>query len=278
MTIPDIDSEVRKNLDIAKNTTSSGELYWRARDLQEVLEYSEWRSFKEVLNKAREACTSTGNDVGDHFVRSHKMVSTGEHSERVVEDFILSRLACYLVAMNGQSSKPKIAAAQRYFAVQTIRMEQVDKAASATDRVEMRDKVTEANKSLMEAAKCAGVTRYGLFNDAGYRGMYGLSLKEIQERKNIGKDKLLDRAGHSELAANYFRITQTDEKIRRDKVQGENNASLTHHDVGKRIRDTIRAIGGTMPEDLPAEVNIQNLPEYKEAKRIASSKKPPSEL
>ncbi|MEQ8315746.1 MAG: DNA damage-inducible protein D [Gammaproteobacteria bacterium] len=264
-----IEKAVKDQLDATRKTANQSEPCWLARDLQEVLNYRHWDNFKQVLKKAQQSCVEAGGEISDHFHRTAKMVNLGSGSKREVDDYILSRFACYLIAMNGDPGIPQIASAQNYFALQTIRMEQVERSSSAADRVEMREKVTEANKSLMEAAQTAGVKRFGIFNDSGYRGMYNLSLRDLKEKKEIGKDNLLDRAGHSELAANYFRITQADDKIRRENVQGEQKANDTHFAVGKQVRDTIDSIGGTMPEDLPTEENIKNLPEYKAAKKIS---------
>jgi DNA-damage-inducible protein D len=233
---------------------------WMARDIQPVLGYQKWSNFLETIERARAACRGVGIDPKDHIAATSKKIEIGKGATRVVDDYFLSRYACYLIAMNADSSKPEIAAAQTYFAIQTRRMEQQD-AQDALQRLEMRERVRDANKELNNAAHEAGVlsSKFGIFHDAGYRGLYTMSLREIKERKGIDKDDLLDRAGHAELAANYFRITQTEQKLRRDNVNGERKAIDTHKEVGAKVRSTIKELGGTMPEDLPAEKPIKQL-------------------
>ncbi len=263
------EKQVTNSLESSCKKSNNEQIYWLARDIQETLGYISWSKFTKVIDKAIASCDVSEANVSDHFVHWGKMITLGKGGRRKVDDYILSKYACYLIAMNGDSSKHEIATAQRYFALQTIKMEQNDEQAEASGRIELRSKVKEANKSLGDAAKDAGVNRYALFHNAGYKGLYGMSLKNIKAKKEIGTDDLLDRSGHSELAANYFRITQADEKIRGESISGERAASKAHHDVGVTIRETIISIGGTLPEDLPAEENIKTIIK-KETKKISS--------
>lgn len=232
-----------------------------ARDLQEILNYSRWESFEALIERARGACDGSGVPSENHFRQTAKMVAIGSGAERRVKDLFLSRYACYLVAMNGDPQVAEVAFAQQYFAVQTRLQEQTKELEARYDRIEHRRRVSAAIKALSSAAKQAGVQRYGLFYDAGYRGLYdGLGLSEIKAKKGIlGKDDLLDRAGRQELAANEFKAAMTEQKLIREKVQGEKNASDTHFLVGREVRAAIRRIGGQMPEDLKPEESIKKL-------------------
>ena len=257
MSVKAVDERVTNALEDSSHKAENKEIFWYARDLREILGYESWQKFLPVIEKAIESCVVSGAQKTDHFIHVDRMVPIGSGARRKANDFVLSKYACYLIAMNGDSSKQEVATAQRYFALQTIRMEQVDNESGATERIELRSKVREANKSLGDAAKEAGVIRYALFHNEGYRGLYGMNLKDIKSKKGIGKDDLLDRSGHSELAANYFRITQADEKIRKEKIKGERAASQAHYEVGSTIRETIQSIGGTLPEEMPVEENIK---------------------
>ncbi|OAJ60815.1 DNA damage-inducible protein D [Paraburkholderia ginsengiterrae] len=235
--------------------------FWSARELQPLLEYSTWDKFKRVIEKASEACERSGHRVADHFSQVGKMVELGSGAQRTVEDFRLSRYACYLVVQNGDPSKPVIANGQTYFAIQTRRQEIGDEKAFAgmvedQRRLMLRGELTHHNKKLSAAARNAGVQTtldYAVFQDHGYRGLYGgLSAKEIHVHKRLKRSqKILDHIGSTELAANLFRATQTEDKLRRDGVQGKLHANQTHFEVGGKVRDTIRELGGTMPEALP---------------------------
>lgn len=256
-----------------KRVSGRGAEYWMARDLQPLLGYSRWEGFLNVIEKARMACTSSGVDASDQFRQTTKGITAGKGAQVVRQDFYLSRYACYLVAMNGDTSKPEVGLAQTYFAVQTRRQEIRDQE-DVTTRVELRERVKEANRALGSAAKNAGVQKYALFHDAGYKGLYGMGLSDLKAHKRIDpNDDLLDRAGRVELAANEFRITQTEDKLRRDRVKGEVPAIQTHLDVGEAVRRTIRQLGGTMPEDLPAEASIKRLT----SKRHRASKPEPQQ-
>lgn len=255
-------------LDSIRRSSETDTEYWFAREMQSVLGYDKWDNFLKVIQKARESCVSMNVDPSDHFLDTGKMVGIGSGARRVKADFILSRYACYLMAMNGDPSKQPIAAAQQYFAIQTRRQELTDQKTEKENRLEMRRKVKDANKNLSNAAKDSGVINYAAFHDAGYRGLYNMSLKEICGLKDIGDDDLLDRAGHAELAANYFRITQTEQKLTNEKIKGEKEATNTHYQVGTTVRETIKRISGTMPEDLPPEPSIKKLEKEQKKKAL----------
>jgi DNA-damage-inducible protein D len=253
---------VMRALDEKKREAPNGEDYWMARDIQQVLGYTEWRNFQGVIEKARLACDGAGVKSVHHFVDTNKVIESGKGAKLERADCYLTRYACYLIAMNAESSKPEVATAQTYFAVQTRRQEISDQ----EKRIALRDRVRKGYKILHGTARGAGVTRFGLFNDAGYRGLYGMGLADIKRRKSIpAKEDLLDCAGRAELAANEFRVTQTQQKLERERIQGESAAIHTHRIVGGEVREAIKRIGGTMPEDLPKEEPIKKL--------IASQKK-----
>jgi DNA-damage-inducible protein D len=243
-----------------------------ARDLQPLLGYTSWENFANVIEKAKMACESAGVDAGDQFHDATKGIQAGKGAEVQRTDMFLSRYACYLIAMNGDPRKAEVGLAQTYFAVQTRRQEIRDQNPELR-RVEMRQRVKEANRGLNSAAKDAGVQNYGLFHDAGYRGLYGLGLQDIKARKGIpSKDDLLDRAGRVELAANEFRITQAEDKLRREQVKGETHAIQTHREVGQAVRTTIQQLGGVLPENLRAEPSIKKLASARKSKRITPAR------
>jgi len=269
---------VAPTLDNLRKKSPTGAEYWMARDLQLPLGYDRWEKFEAVIQKARMACESAGVEPGNHFHETTKMVPIGSGVTRKIQDYYVSRYAAYLIAMNGNPKHQQIAAAQNYFAVQTRRQEIADKFGPDVEkRIELRDRVKDANKHLMDAAKNAGVQGqgYALFYDAGYRGLYGMGLKIIKRRKGITeKDELLDRAGRAELAMNEFRATQTEDMLKRNNVQGETNARNVHQKVGNAVRETVKQLGGTMPEDLPPEQSIKELKkEIKSQKLLPDSKK-----
>ncbi|MCM1221612.1 MAG: DNA damage-inducible protein D [Lachnospiraceae bacterium] len=252
-----------------------GEEFWYARELQIALEYKEWRNFAKVIDKAKSACEGSDNVVSNHFVDVTKMVNIGSGAERKLEDIQLSRYACYLIVQNSDPRKKVIALGQSYFAIKTRQQELIehfDDLDENAKRLAIRQEMIDHNKMLVAAAKDAGVETakdYAIFQNHGYKGLYGgLGAKEIHERKGLGKnDKILDHMGYEELAANLFRATQAESKLRRENIQGKENANKTHYNVGKEVRKTIEKLGGTMPEDLPTpSKSIQQL--KKEQKEI----------
>lgn len=253
-----------------RHTDDLGNEFWSARQLAKVLDYSEYRHFLPVVAKAKEACKQSENEVSDHFEDVLAMVSIGSGAQRELEDIRLSRYACYLIVQNGDSSKPVIANGQTYFAIQTRRQELEDNAKFAKlsedeKRLAIRNELAVHNKQLAAAAKDAGVETpldYAIFQDHGYKGLYGgLGAKDIHARKGLKKSqKILDHMGSTELAANLFRATQAEEKLKRDQVQTKSQANKIHYDVGSKVRETIKELGGTMPEALPTpEQSIQQI-------------------
>lgn len=248
-----------KNFEDIKKIDEDGIEYWEARELSPLLGYAEWRNFEDVIKKAKQACMKSGQSINDHFVDVTKMAKLGQNTVRKVNDWRLDRYACYLIAQNGDPRKEQIATAQTYFAIQTRKQEIFVQLSDDQKRLFLRDQVTGHNKQLFSTAKKAGVTKFGSFNDAGYRGLYEMSLKDVEKKKGVKKGELLDRAGGAELAANLFRITQTDAKLKKEKIYGQQSASQTHLIVGKKVRQTIKDIGGEMPEHLPVEKHIKQL-------------------
>lgn len=242
-----------------KHINNYGEEFWCARDLQEALEYTEWRNFSKVINRAITACENSDNIVSEHFVEVNKTINMPNNASKDIPDYQLSRYACYLIVQNGDARKKVIALGQTYFAVKTRQQELIENFDDLTEdkkRLAIRNEMITHNKSLAEAAKMAGIEDprdYAIFQNKGYQGLYGgLGVKEIHERKGLKKNqKILDHMGSTELAANLFRATQTDEKLRRENIIGKSAANQTHYNVGKKVRQTIAELGGTMPEDLP---------------------------
>lgn len=241
-----------------KHVNQYGQEFWYARELQVALEYTEWRNFSRVIERAIQACANSDNSISDHFVEVNKIVEAGATS-KPIEDYELSRYACYLIVQNGDSRKKVIALGQTYFAVKTRQQELIenyDNLGEDKKRLAIRAEMKTHNKSLADAANMAGISDprdYAIFQNKGYQGLYGgLGRKEIHERKGLkSSQNILDYMGSTELAANLFRATQTDEKIRKEHIVGKENANRTHYEVGKEVRDTIERLGGTMPEDLP---------------------------
>lgn len=263
-----------------KHVNEYGQEFWYARDLQVALEYETWRSFQKVILKAQNACENADNNVSDHFADVGKMVNLGSGSQREVDDYMLSRYACYLIVMNGDPRKQVIALGQTYFAVKTRQQELVenyDELSEEQKRLAIRAEMKRHNKQLADAAHGAGVEtpqEYAIFQNYGYQGLYGgLSAKDIQQRKGLKKsENILDHMGSTELAANLFRATQTEEKLRREQIQGKELANAVHYQVGRKVRQTIKELGGTMPEDLPTpSKSIKQI--EKEQKKLPRSDK-----
>ena len=252
-----------KSFEQLKSVNEHGAEYWSARDLQPLLGYNHWRNFEKAVAKAITSCQQSGNEADHHFARARKPIVGGKGAVQEVADFHLSRFACYLIAQNGDPRKPEIALAQKYFAIQTRRQELSDARQRDVERLELRKQTTEEFKALSGAARNAGVhgTMFGVFHDAGYKGLYGgLGRDEIKARKRIAAgENLLDRMGTTELAANQFRMTQTREKLAKEGIQGPKRAIDTHGQVGKEVREAIRRIGGTMPERLPPAEDIKQI-------------------
>lgn len=246
-----------------KRDNEHGAEYWSARELQPLLGYSQWRRFEDAIRRAMSSCEQSGNECDHHFAGAGKPIPGGKGAVQVVDDYHLSRFACYLIAQNGDSRKPAIAQAQKYFAVQTRRQELSDQHAADVERLEMRKQISEEFKNLSGAARSAGVAdrRFGVFHDAGYKGMYdGRGVDAIKVKKNVAaRDNLMDRMNSTELAANQFRMTQTRDKLARDGIRGEQRAIDAHYSVGREVRAAITKIGGTMPEDIPADEHIKQV-------------------
>lgn len=241
-----------------KHINEYGEEFWYARELQAALDYKRWDKFQNVISKAVESCKNSENLVEDHFSHVGKIVEAGA-THKDIGDIKLSRYACYLIVQNGDSRKKVIALGQTYFAVKTRQQELIENFDDLTEdkkRLAIRNEMKIHNKSLAEAANLAGISDprdYAIFQNRGYQGLYGgLGRKEIHSRKGLKKNQdILDYMGSTELAANLFRATQTDEKLRKEHIIGKNAANQTHYEVGKKVRQTIKELGGTMPEDLP---------------------------
>jgi DNA-damage-inducible protein D len=241
--------------------------FWSARELQKILGYASWGKFQNAIKRAQKSFVKSEvtkyYNINDYFRQVGKMVTLGSGARRELIDFELSKYACYLIAQNGDPDKPEIAQAQAYFNIQTFRQEQFQSMSDEEKGLHVRTQVNDNNKTLFDSAKSSGVRNFGKFNDAGYRGLYGMNAKELALKKNLGKDKILDRAGTTELAANLFRITQTNDKLQNElasgKTIGEQKADSIHFMIGGKVRQTIKDIGGTMPENLPPEVHIKEI-------------------
>jgi DNA-damage-inducible protein D len=253
-----------------KQIDENGIEFWTARQLAKALEYTDFRNFLSVIEKAKETCKNSGQLVENHIVEFNEMVSIGSGAERELNSYRLSRYACYLVVQNADPSKEVIALGQTYFAVQTRlqelrQMDEYNRLSSEEEkRLFLRNEMSKHNTQLAAAAKDAGVIGpidYAIFQNHGYMGLYGgLDAKAIHVKKGLKKSQqILDHMGSTELAANLFRATQTEEKLRRENIQGKQKANKTHFEVGKKVRKTIEEIGGTMPENLPTEESIKKL-------------------
>lgn len=246
-----------------KQLNEHGVEYWSARALQPMLGYSQWRRFEQAIERAITSCKESENLPEHHFAGADKMIELGKGGLRDIDDYQLSRFACYLIAQNGDPRKPEIARAQQYFAIQTRRQELSDQLAADIERLELRKQTSEEFKALSGAAQNAGVQSkmFGVFHDAGYKGLYGgLGNDAIKIRKGIpAKEQLMDRMNATELAANQFRMTQTRDKLAHDNIRSQSHAIQTHENVGKEVRDAIKRIGGTLPEQIPPAEHIKNV-------------------
>lgn len=269
----DIQQYSEQTFESIKHINEYGQEFWYARELARVLEYKDFRNFEQSIFKAMDACKNSGYDIADHFGDATEMVEIGLGAQRGFPSYTLSRYACYLTVMNGDPRKEVIAVGQTYFAVKTRQQELVenyDQLSEDQKRLAIRHEMTEHNKSLADAAKMAGVEtpqEYAIFQNYGYMGLYGgLKDADIKARKGLKKNQnILDHMGSTELAANLFRATQTDEKLRRENIHGKAAANRTHLEVGKKVRQTIKDLGGTMPEDLPTpEKSIKQLERERE--------------
>lgn len=265
-----------------KKIDENGVEYWSSRDLAKILEYADYRNFITVINKAKEACLNSGNEVLDHFGDVTEMVIIGSGAQRPIDTIKLTRYACYLTVQNADPNKTIVAQAQTYFAIQTRiaevqQMEEYNRLSTEEEkRLFLREEMAKHNSQLADAAKDAGVIEsrdYAIFQNYGYKGLYGgLGAQEIHERKGLKKSqKILDHMGSTELAANLFRATQTEEKLRRENIKGKIKANQTHYEVGKKVRQTIKELGGTMPEDLPVADSIKSV-EAKQRKMLKEKK------
>lgn len=252
-----VNQYTNQNFEEIKHIDENGVEYWYARELQIVLDYTEWRKFEGVINKAIESCKNSEFKAFEHFVGAAKMVKIGSGAKRKQNDYKLSRYACYLIAQNGDSRKKVIALAQTYFAVQTRKQEINEKEycmlTEDEKRFYQRDLTRKGNYSLNIAAKKAGVKNFDKFHNSGYKGLYnGETADDIAKRKGLRyREDILDNMGSDELIANLFRISQTEQKLKRDKVNTEKRACDTHNKIGKIVRNAIKEAGGTMPEDMP---------------------------
>ena len=269
-----------KQFEDIKHTDENGVEFWYARELSSVLEYTEWRNFSKVVDKAMLSCQNSGFECADHFVEVNKTIAMPKGAAKKIKDYELSRYACYLIVQNGDPRKEPIALGQTYFAIQTRRQEIADafnRLDEDNKRLVIRGEVTTWNAMLADAAHEAGITdqvEYAQFQNAGYMGLYGgLTAADIHRRKKLKKsEKILDHMGSEELGANLFRITQTEAKLRREQPQGLDMASGIHYKVGQTVREAIAKNDGTMPEDLPtpeksiAEIGKEQLKKLKEKK------------
>lgn len=278
--LSNLQAEEYKNFEEIKNIREDGTEYWNARELSEVLQYKKWENFAKVINRAKLACNNSGFEIQDHFPEVRKMVKIGSNTVRDLLDYELSRYACYLIVQNGDPRKEVIALGQTYFAIQTRRQEVADyfnQLDEDNKRLVIRGDIKQWNQMLLEAAHNAGVItnqEYAEFQNAGYMGLYGgLTVDDIHERKKLkDNERILDFMGSTELIANLFRISQTEEKLKKDKIHNCSKATSTHYEVGAKVRKAIEDIGGTMPEDLPTPEKSIKQVEREQLKRLNDKK------
>lgn len=273
--------KAKETFESIKKVDENGEEWWSSRELAKVLNYVNYKYFLEVMRKAWTAAYNSGVNPANHFVVYNEMVPIGSNAERQVDTVRMSRFACYLSVQNADSSKTIVAQAQTYFAIQTRRAEKLLDTPFTEEeekRLMLRGEMKRHNSRLASAAKEAGVVTnkdYGVFQNAGYKGLYGgLDQEDIHKRKGLkDSQRILDHMGSTELAANLFRATQTEDKLRRDNIHGISAANRTHYEVGQKVRETIMELGGTMPEDLPTPESIKRLESRQ--KRLESKQKLP---
>jgi DNA-damage-inducible protein D len=261
-----------------RRMNDAGMEFWSSRDFSEVLGYGDYRNFEGVIEKAKFACFNSGHRLEDHFVDVTEMIEIGKGGQRSVKTILMSRYACYLAIQNADPKKEIVAQGQTYFAIQTRRQELADEHIEEDRRILLRAEMRRHNVQLADAARDAGVIEpkdYAIFQNHGYMGLYGgLKQEDIHRRKGLKKSqKILDHMGSTELAANLFRATQAEEKLRRDEVQGKDAANRTHREVGVKVRQTIRELGGTMPEELPVVESIKKI-ETKHRKQLGRTDTP----
>lgn len=261
--------DTMRRLEGVKQIMPNGTEFWRAREIHEILGYPTWGKFEPVIERATNAFRSNGIVPQHHIARTDKMVALGDGAQREIRDYFFTRAACYLIAMNGDPSKPEIAAAQAYFAVQTRRAEIRDTIDSDEKRLELREKVKASSRRVAGVAKSAGVKKFSLFHDARYRGLYGMALKDVKRRKKLSpKEQLFDRAGLLELSANDFQMNLAADVIAKSGIAGEEPAIRTNREVGERVRKAMKDSGATLPENLPLEEPIREV-----KKRLKVNKK-----
>lgn len=266
-----IDDLLKSPFEKIKRLSEEGYEFWSARDLSSLLDYSRYRDFLPVIEKAKNTLNNLDENIEDHMEDMLHMVEIGSGAKREVDDLKLSRFACYLIVQNADSSKKIVAMGQAYFAIKTREKELIEidaqkllESEENQKRLYLREEMKKHNKYLADAANNAGVEAgldYAIFQNYGYKGLYGgLDQKDIHAKKGLKKSqKILDHMGSTELAANLFRATQTEEKLRRENIKGKAKANQTHYEVGKKVRQTIEELGGTMPEDLPTVDNIKKI-------------------
>ena len=271
-----IDDLLKSPFEKIKRISEDGYEYWSARDLYKLLEYSEYRHFLPVIDKVKEALISLDEDIQNHIEDMLDMVEIGSGATRELDSLKLSRFACYIAVQNADPSKTNVALGQAYFAIKTRQKELLEEdekrliqSEEDSKRLLLREQMRKHNKQLAEAAKDAGINEpidYAIFQNYGYKGLYGgLDRQAIHKRKGLKKSQdILDHMGSTELAANLFRATQTEEKLKRENIKGKMKANQTHYEVGKKVRQTIEELGGTMPEDLPTAESIKKLERQKQ--------------
>lgn len=260
-----------------RRTNPAGNEFWSSRDFAKVLGYADYRNFQSVIEAARTACFNSGQRVDDHFVEVTDLIEVGKGAQRRVRTVMMSRYACYLVIQNADPSKEIVAQGQTYFAIQTRRQELSDEQVETQRRLAIRAELRTHNSQLADAAKDAGVIApldYAIFQNHGYMGLYGgLDAQDIHRRKGLKKgEQILDHMGSTELAANLFRATQAEEKLRREKITGKDKANQAHWEVRAKVRQTIKELGGTMPEALLPAESIKKL-ETRHRKALKQSPK-----